>query len=72
MKNNISIYEALDNLTKAMTTLCEVWLGENQEGIDLNELEANELYPFGESFDELTFKALDWVYATKEEIQRTR
>lgn len=72
MNNNISIYEALDNLTKAMTTLCEVWLGENQEGIDLNQLEANDLYPFGESFDELTFRAIEWADEAKAEIDRIK
>lgn len=70
MKNNISIYETLDDLAVIMTKLTIAFEGNNSEGINLNETEAINSYPFGESFDELTLKVIDWVYTTREEIKR--
>ena len=58
---------ALINFKLAYYGLLDAW---QQEDIDLNDLNANSLYPFDVSFDEL--ELADWLTAVYDELEEMK
>lgn len=65
--NSQSILDALDALEEAIDTVIGLW-DDNAEGVDLNELDANNLYPFPKSLDDFNWDVDAWIDAVKEEV----
>lgn len=65
--NSQSIIKALDALEEAIDTVIGLW-DDNAEGVDLNELDANNLYPFPKSLDDFNWDVDTWIDAVKEEV----
>jgi hypothetical protein len=66
-ENKKSVLETIYNLADVMIELNEVW-SDNAEKIDLNELAANELYPFGEDFELVLCGVINWRDEIEEEL----
>lgn len=66
MKN--SVHGLLWSLKTALEDLVEGW-DYNQDGVDLNELDANEFYPFDKSLDEVLNDVQNWADEVEEELE---
>ena len=62
-----SVLETVRNLAGVMIELNEIW-SDNAEKIDLNELAANEHYPFGEDFEMVLCAVINWRDEIEEEL----
>ena len=60
----LEAWGALISMRKAYNDLLDVW---HQDDVDLNDLEANKLYPFEQSFDELEIN--EWLDAAISELR---
>lgn len=64
MNNIDNMINALDNLKKAFNDVNKAW----SECDKMNELK-NPIYPFKDSFDELTLKVDDWIDSSISELK---
>lgn len=62
-----SVHGLLWELVTALEDLLDGW-DNNQDGVDLNELDANEFYPFDKSLDEVLNDVRTWADEVEEEI----
>ena len=62
-----SVHGLLWDLETAIENLLEGW-DNNLDGVDLNELKANEFYPFEKSLDEVLNDVRNWIEEVEEEI----
>jgi hypothetical protein len=66
-----SVVSAMDDMLIAMTRLSNLWdARRNAEGIELNELDAMELYPFEKDFDEMISDFTVWIDNMQDEIEK--
>jgi AICAR transformylase/IMP cyclohydrolase PurH len=63
-KQLMEAWSALIIMKKAYNDLLDVW---HQDEIDLNDLKANNLYPFEQSFDEIEIN--EWLDAAISELR---
>lgn len=66
-----SVLSAMGDMEDAMYRLSLAW-DNNIEGVNLNELDANEIYPFDGSFDSMLNLFAHWYYAVIEEVRRNQ
>lgn len=66
-EKKMSVLETIRNLADVMIELNEIW-ADNAEKVDLNELAANEHYPFGEDFELVLCDVINWRDEIEEEL----
>lgn len=66
-ENKKSVLDAINALANAISELSDVW-ADNSENVDLNELKANELYPFGDDFESVLCAVINWRDEIEEEL----
>lgn len=66
-ENKKSVLETINTLANVMNELSEIW-ADNAENVDLNELAANEFYPFGDDFESVLCAFINWRDEIEEEL----
>ena len=68
----MTVEELLNDLAIAFEHLVDGFEGDNADGIDLNELDANDYFPFVKSLNEVYNDVCNWADEVEEEISRTK